>query len=82
MATNTVMKLKKLESYLQDVEGFNEPKVLLEQYETPCHIASVMLFTIESSFGDIAGKTIADLGCGCGMLSIGAALLNADYVLG
>jgi len=35
-----------------------------------------MLYTIESRFGDITEKLVADLGCGTGMLSIGAALLG------
>lgn len=45
------MRLKDLESYLQDVDGFAEPKILLEQYPTPPHIAARMIYTIENSFG-------------------------------
>ena len=33
------MKLKELESVLQQVDGFEEPKILLEQYPTSPHIA-------------------------------------------
>lgn len=33
------MKLKELESCLQQVDVFEEPKVLLEQYPTSPHIA-------------------------------------------
>uniref|UniRef100_A0A671P849 Uncharacterized protein n=1 Tax=Sinocyclocheilus anshuiensis TaxID=1608454 RepID=A0A671P849_9TELE len=33
------MKLKELESCLQQVDGFEEPKILLEQYPTSPHIA-------------------------------------------
>jgi len=76
------MKLKKLEEYLQGVDGFEKPKLLLEQYETPSHIASNMLFTIQSKYGDLEGKSVADLGCGCGMLSIGAFLLGSQYTVG
>lgn len=76
------MKLKKLESYLNDIEGFESPKILFEQYETPAHIAACMLYTINSSFADIENKSLADLGCGCGMLSIGSALLGAGCVMG
>lgn len=36
-----------------------------------------MLYTIQSTFDDIKGKVVADLGCGCGVLSIGAAILGA-----
>lgn len=33
------MKLKELESCLQQVDVFEEPKILLEQYPTSPHIA-------------------------------------------
>jgi Ribosomal protein L11 methyltransferase (PrmA) len=39
-----------------------------------------VLYTIESHFGDITDKLVADLGCGTGMLSIGAALLGCGQV--
>ncbi|XP_051877773.1 rRNA N6-adenosine-methyltransferase METTL5 isoform X3 [Pristis pectinata] len=71
------MKLKELESSLQRVEGFERPKLLLEQYPTSPHIAARMLYTIHTTFDDIENKLVADLGCGCGVLSIGAAMLNA-----
>jgi putative methylase len=32
--------------------------------------------------GDIKGKTVCDLGCGTGVLAIGAALLGAEWVKG
>ena len=34
------MKLKQLESLLQDVEPFREPDQMLEQYPTGAHLAS------------------------------------------
>jgi len=76
------MKLKQLESNLQQVEEFEKPKVLLEQYPTRPHIAACMLHTMQASFGDIENKNIADLGCGCGVLSVGAVMLGAAYVTG
>ena len=33
------LKLKELESRLQEVDGFEKPKLLLEQYPTRPHIA-------------------------------------------
>lgn len=36
----------------------------------------------QSQYGDLDGKLVADLGCGCGALSIGAAVLNACLVIG
>lgn len=75
-------KLKKLEEYLQSVDTFEKPKVLLEQYITPSHIASNLLFTIQNNYDDLDGKLICDLGCGTGMLSIGSALLGSSHVVG
>eukprot|EP01089_Gocevia_fonbrunei_P012017 TRINITY_DN2728_c0_g1_i1.p1 TRINITY_DN2728_c0_g1~~TRINITY_DN2728_c0_g1_i1.p1 ORF type:complete len:214 (-),score=41.24 TRINITY_DN2728_c0_g1_i1:5-646(-) len=76
------MKRKELEQSLQEVDGFEKPKVKLEQYPTSAHIASHMLFTIDSVYDEIEGRCIADLGCGCGMLAIGADMLGSSYVLG
>nr|CAI5846068.1 unnamed protein product [Callosobruchus analis] len=43
------LKLKKLEEHLQAIEEFESPKVLLEQYITPSHLGSHMLYTIQVS---------------------------------
>lgn len=48
----------------------------------PADLASRLLFSAESSFGDIDDKRVLDLGCGCCVLSIGAVMLGAAYVLG
>lgn len=37
---------------------------------------------MQSHYGDIAGKLIADLGNGCGALTLGAAVLEAGLVVG
>lgn len=76
------IKLKKLEEYLQSVDTFENPKILLEQYLTPSHIASQLTFTIQNNFNDFEEKLVADLGCGTAMLSIGAAILGAAHVVG
>ena len=73
------MKKKDLEISLQSLEVFNNPKVSLEQYPTPSVIASDILFSAYAA-GDIAGKRIADLGCGTGIFAIGAYLLGAESV--
>jgi len=41
-----------------------------------------MLHTMAATFGDIEGRTVADLGCGCGVLSLGCVMLGADFVTG
>jgi len=77
-----IVKLKQLEGWLGGVNGFENPKVKLEQYETPAHIAARILHTSEASFGDLEGKFVCDLGCGCGMLAIGSAMLGSAYTVG
>ncbi|KAJ2325644.1 hypothetical protein GGI00_004980 [Coemansia sp. RSA 2681] len=76
------MKLKQLEGYLGDVAAFKDPKVQLEQYPTTAHLASRILYTAETSYGDIDGKAVVDLGCGCGMLSVAASIMGASIVVG
>ena len=76
------MKLWQLESLLQQLDGFERPKIALEQYVTPPHIAACLLHTAQASFEDIAGRAVADLGCGPAVLAAGAAALGAGSVLG
>jgi len=76
------LKLKKLEEYLESVDGFESPKIELEQYPTPPHIASCVLYNIQTQFDDIENKFVCDLGSGCGMLSIGSFLLGAQLTIG
>ncbi|XP_078183552.1 rRNA N(6)-adenosine-methyltransferase METTL5 isoform X1 [Callithrix jacchus] len=76
------LRLKELESRLQQVDEFEKPKLLLEQYPTRPHIAACMLYTIHNTYDDIENKVIADLGCGCGVLSIGSAMLGAGLCVG
>jgi len=76
------MKLKQLEQHLQEVDEFDEPKILLEQYPTRPHIAACMIHTIASSFDDIEDRIILDLGCGSGVLAIGCVMLGAGAVIG
>ncbi|MDO5845787.1 MAG: METTL5 family protein [Methanocorpusculum sp.] len=71
------MKLKNLEMRLQNVKGFPAPRPELEQYITPAPLAARFLFDA-FMHNDIEGLSVADLGCGTGMLSIGAALLGAE----
>jgi putative methylase len=74
------MKLRQLESLLQDVEPFEKPKVELEQYPTGAHLAACVLHTAHG-LGDVEGRYVLDLGCGGGMLSIAAAFLGAGHVV-
>jgi len=76
------MKLKELECHLQEVDEFEEPKILLEQYPTRPHIAACMIHTMASTFDDVEDRSILDLGCGSGVLTIGCVMLGAATVLG
>lgn len=76
------MKLKKLQYALEDIETFENPKIDLEQYTTSSHIAACVLHTAQFVYDDIRGKAVADLGCGSGVLCIGAALLDAKLCTG
>lgn len=73
------MKKNELERKLQRVAPHSRPRPDLEQYSTPATVAADLLFTAYS-FGDIAERTVVDLGCGGGILAIGAALLGASHV--
>jgi len=75
------MKLKHLEMILQRIAGYHHPRAALEQYQTPAPLAARLLYHALMK-GDIEGKTVCDLGCGTGVLAIGAALLGADCVKG
>jgi len=75
------LKLKHLESVLQQLEDFEAPKLSLEQYATPPHIAAHMLWRA-AACGDVCGAVVADLGCGCGMLTVAAAVAGAAHVTG
>ncbi|CAL5228516.1 g11668 [Coccomyxa viridis] len=66
---------------MQGIQPFSRPKVALEQYPTGAEIASRMLFTVDSVYTEFEGRTVIDLGCGTGMLSIGAALLGSAHCL-
>ena len=75
------MKLRKLEIALEKIEGFETPNINYEQYKTPAIIAAPLLHMAYMN-GEIEGKTVYDLGCGTGILSIGAVLLGAKEVIG
>ncbi len=75
------MKKKELAILLEQVEDISEPEVAEEQYSTPATVASELLF-FAFMRGDIANRVVYDLGCGNGILGIGAKLLGALKVVG
>ncbi len=85
MGTTAQKKLVRrldLERMLQQVGSHPSPKASLEQYTIPVDVASEILFLAAYVHEDIAGKTVADLGCGTGRLAIGAILLGARLSVG
>ncbi len=74
------MRKKHLEMLLEQVEGFKSPKPEREQYSTPATVAAELLH-FAFMRGDIT-DTVYDLGCGGGILAIGAKLLGAEKVIG
>lgn len=64
---------------LSRLEGFYKPKVRQEQYLIDSEIGASVLWNAYL-LGDIEGNVIADLGCGTGVLGIGALLLGSNTV--
>jgi putative methylase len=64
---------------LSKLDVFPCPKPGLEQYPTDSEIAADIIWTAYMR-GDIKGNIIADLGCGTGILGIGALLLGAKKI--
>jgi putative methylase len=63
------------------VGGFDDPRVQLEQYRTPPELAAHLIHTADIH-GDIQDRIVIDLGCGTGMLALGAALRGPRTVVG
>lgn len=67
---------------LSKLREFQSPKMMEEQHCTDSETAAEMLWNAYM-LGDVKGKTMADLGCGTGILGIGALMLGArktDFV--
>lgn len=71
------MNKKQLEIYLSKLKTLENKKIRLEQYQIEGSLAAEMLVLAED---DIKGKVVADLGCGNGILGIGALLLGVKKV--
>lgn len=75
------MKKKHLECFLSEIGTFENPKIHLEQYSTSVELAEAILNAVADE-GCIEGCTVADLGCGPGILLLGTVKLGASYGLG
>ena len=63
------------------VVGFDDPRADLEQYRTPPELAAHLVHTADLQ-GDIEDRAVIDLGCGTGMLALGASLRGPRTVVG
>lgn len=75
------MKQRDLEIRLEQVPDPEAPDADREQVPTPAPIAAWLCFTA-ASLDDIPDRTVLDLGCGTGILAVGAAELGAARVVG
>ncbi|MHA1674507.1 MAG: METTL5 family protein [Promethearchaeota archaeon] len=80
----TTYNLKKSEliNIIQGLKTFNPPKIRFEQYITDAITTADIFFHIGFEQQDLEKKIVLDLGCGTGNLSVAAALMGADHVIG
>ena len=72
---------RRLAQELAVVAGFEDPRAPLEQYHTPPDLAAHIVHVADLQ-GDIENEIVLDLGCGTGMLALGAALRGPERVVG
>lgn len=57
-------------------------KLTINIYVCLLNFFSELFSLFQSQYGDLTSKLVADLGSGCGALSVGAAVLDAALVVG
>jgi putative methylase len=77
-----IIRKIELEKLITQIRRPFSPNANLEQYTTPEKIVANILHLIAYSNSDISGKTVLDLGCGTGRLSLGSSFLGAREVVG
>lgn len=77
---NMIESKKELAILLSKLKPFSLPDPSLEQYPTDSEIAAELLW-IAYMNGEIEHHTVADFGCGTGILGIGALALDAKQVV-
>jgi putative methylase len=73
---------KQIEIILSKLLPYSNPKLNLEEYSLDSKSAAKILSVAGMIYNDIIDKCVIDLGCGTGILAIGAALIGAKHVVG
>jgi putative methylase len=70
------MNKKELAIILSRLKPLSQPDIKLEQYQTDSEIAAYLAWLAYLN-NDVQGKTVADLGCGNGILGLASLILAA-----
>jgi|WetSurMetagenome_2_1015567.scaffolds.fasta_scaffold170208_2 putative methylase len=81
-AQKRVIRKLDLELFLSQIAPQPTPQAHLEQYTISPSIASNILYLAAYVNSDIMRRSVLDLGCGTGRLSIGASYLGAETIVG
>jgi putative methylase len=81
-AQKRIIRKLELERFLSKITPQPCPQARLEQYTISEPVAAAMLYLAAYTNNDVIGKSVLDLGCGTGRLSLGAAYLGAQEVVG
>lgn len=79
LQNKTMITKSRLAIELSKLNVFREANIKLEQYPTDSEIAASVLWQSYMQ-GELQNNVVADLGCGTGILGIGALLLGAKQV--
>lgn len=77
-----LVKQKQMEIILSSLAPHPRPKLKFETYVLDSKSASYVLSIAGYVYNDVVDKKIVDLGCGTGVLAIGAALIGAKFTVG
>lgn len=76
------IRQKHMEMIFSSLSPHPRPKLRFETYTLDSKSASYILSIAGHTYEDVTAKRVVDLGCGTGILAIGAALMGAKYTVG